>query len=97
MSQKVGVDGFLGRWIFALLLVLGTYNPSGFSYFSWVFGEDATFGPVITIVGIVLLIEYKWNKRYFDVRIKVPNIPSHPTFNRNCGKTGQLFVLISEF
>ncbi len=25
MCQKVGVDGFLGRWVFALVLVLGTW------------------------------------------------------------------------
>lgn len=30
MGQKVGIDGFLGRWVFALVLVLGAYNPSGF-------------------------------------------------------------------
>ena len=46
MSQKMGFDGFLGRWIFALVLVLGTYNPSGFSYVTWVLGEETTFGPV---------------------------------------------------
>ncbi len=56
MGQKLGVDGFLGRWVFALVLVLGTYNPSGFSYFTWVLGETATFGPVETIVGLLLLI-----------------------------------------
>ena len=56
MGQKIGIDGFLGRWIFALLLVLGTYNPSGYSYFSWAFNEEAAFGPVLTIVGLVLLI-----------------------------------------
>ena len=56
MSQKVGLDGFLARWIFALALVLGTYNPSGFSYITWAFGEETSFGPVVTIVGLVLLI-----------------------------------------
>jgi hypothetical protein len=56
MSQNVGLDGFLMRWIFALVLVLGTYNPSGFSYISWVLGEETTFGPGVTIVGLLLLI-----------------------------------------
>lgn len=56
MSQKIGIDGFLGRWIFALILVLGTYNPSGFSYMTWVFDGETSFGPVIAIIGIVLLI-----------------------------------------
>ena len=52
MSQKLGFDGFLGRWIFALVLVLGTYNPSGFSYVTWVLEEETTFGPVVAIVGL---------------------------------------------
>ena len=56
MSQKLGFDGFLGRWIFALVLVLGTYNPSGFSYVTWVLEEETTFGPVVAIAGLVLLI-----------------------------------------
>ena len=56
MSQKMGVDGFLGRWIFALLLVLGTYNPTGYSYVTWVLGEETSFGPVVLIVGLLLLI-----------------------------------------
>jgi len=41
--------------------------------------------------------EYKQNKRYIHIRIKVPNIPSHQIFNRNSWQTGQLFVLMSEF
>lgn len=56
MSQKVGLDGFLGRWIFALVLVLGTYNPSSFSYATWVLDSETSFGPVVVIVGLLLLI-----------------------------------------
>lgn len=56
MSQKLGFDGFIGRWIFALILVLATYNPSGFSFISWVLQEETSFGPVIAIVGLLLLI-----------------------------------------
>ena len=56
MGSKVGFDGFLGRWIFALILVLGTYNPSGFSYIGWLLSENASFGPVMAIVGLLLLI-----------------------------------------
>ena len=43
------------------------------------------------------LKEYKYDKRYIHIRIKVPNIPSHPTFNRNSGQAGQLFMVVSEF
>jgi hypothetical protein len=56
MSEKVGIDGFLGRWIFALILVLGTYNPSGFSYVTWIVDEATSFGPPAAIVGLLLLI-----------------------------------------
>ena len=56
MARKIGIDGFLGRWIFALVLVLGTYNPSGYSYVSWLLREETSFGPVIAIVGLLLLI-----------------------------------------
>ncbi len=56
MAKEFTAGGFLGRWAFALALVLGTYNPSDYSYISWVFAESSTFGPVTAIVGIVLLI-----------------------------------------
>lgn len=56
MSEKVGFDGFLARWVFALVLVLGTYNPSGFSYITWLLNEETSFGPVVTIIGLLLLI-----------------------------------------
>jgi hypothetical protein len=56
MANSIGPSGFLGRWILALVLVLGTYNPTGFSYVGWVFGENSEFGPVMAIVGLLLLI-----------------------------------------
>lgn len=56
MAKNIGVSGFLMRWAFALLLVLGTYNPTDFSFISWVFGENSEFGPPMLIVGLLLLI-----------------------------------------
>ena len=56
MATEFTVGSFFGRWAFALALVLGTYNPSDYSYVSWVFAEGTTFGPVVAIVGILLLI-----------------------------------------
>lgn len=56
MTSNFGLDSFLLRWIFALLLVLGTYNPSAFSYVSWLLGEGFSFGPVPAIIGIILVI-----------------------------------------
>ena len=56
MARSIGIDGFLGRWVFAVLLVLGSYNPSGYSYVSWLLREETSFGPGVTIVGLLLLI-----------------------------------------
>jgi hypothetical protein len=56
MANKFDMGSLLARWVFALLLVLGTYNPSDFSYVSWAFGEGTEFGPIVALVGLVLLI-----------------------------------------
>jgi hypothetical protein len=56
MANNIGPSGFLGRWLLALVLVLGTYNPTGFSYVGWVFGENSEFGPATAVVGLLLLI-----------------------------------------
>jgi len=56
MATEFNAGSFLGRWLFALALVLGTYNPTQWCYYSWVTAESTTFGPIVAIVGIVLLI-----------------------------------------
>lgn len=56
MATEFNAGSFLGRWLFALALVLGTYNPTQWSYYGWVTAESTTFGPIVAIVGIVLLI-----------------------------------------
>lgn len=56
MAGSIGPTGFLARWALALVLVLGTYNPTGFSFVGWAFGEGAEFGPSVLIVGLILLI-----------------------------------------
>lgn len=58
MATEFTVGSFLGRWIFAVVLVLGSYNPSGFSYISWLTAEQTEFGPVLAIAGLVLLIAW---------------------------------------
>ena len=54
MATEFTAGSFLGRW--AAVLVFGTYNPSGYSYVSWLLAEQTEFGPVVAIVGLVLLI-----------------------------------------
>ena len=56
MATEFTAGSFLGRWVFAAALVFGTYNPSGYSYISWLLAEQTEFGPVVAIVGLVLLI-----------------------------------------
>ena len=56
MATEFNAGSFLGRWVFALALVLGTYNPTEYCYFNWVLSESTTFGPIQAIVGLVLLI-----------------------------------------
>ena len=56
MATEFNAGSFVGRWIFALLLVLGSYNPTEWCYFSWATAETTSFGPVVAIVGMILLI-----------------------------------------
>ena len=56
MAQTFTAGSFIGRWFFSLVLVLGTYNPTEYSYVSWVLAKGTHFGPVVALVGLVLLI-----------------------------------------
>ena len=58
MAKNFTTGSFIARWGFAAVLVLGTYNPSGYSYIGWLMSKDVTFGPVLAIVGLVLLIAW---------------------------------------
>jgi hypothetical protein len=35
MATEFNTGSFFARWAFAIALVLGTYNPSDYSYASW--------------------------------------------------------------
>ena len=54
--KPLTVEGFLLRFLFALLLVLLTYNPSGYSYAHWLEKSFSEFGPLLAISGITLII-----------------------------------------
>ena len=58
MAKEFNVVSFLLRLLFALLLVFGTYNPTDFSYLSWVISGDAGFDPLTALVGVALLIAW---------------------------------------
>ena len=58
MVREFGVSSFFWRFVASLLLVFCTYNPTAFSYYSWVvdaFG-DGRLGPGHFVVGVVLII-----------------------------------------
>lgn len=54
--KPITLQGFLFRFLFALLLVLLTYNPSGYSYSHWLQNSFSNFGPLVAIAGITLII-----------------------------------------
>ena len=58
MFESFGIQRFVSRWLAAMLLVLATYNPSGYSYFHWV--AELSVGDWILklLVGVVLAILY---------------------------------------
>lgn len=56
MATEFNTISFIGRWLFAIALVLGSYNPTQWCYYSWATAETTSFGPIVAIVGIVLLI-----------------------------------------
>ena len=55
-SKDFNFSSFMTRFLFALLLVFLTYNPSGLSYIHWLRVTLPDIGPVIALCGIVLLI-----------------------------------------
>ena len=58
MFESFGFRRFVARWLAAMLLVLATYNPSGYSYYHWVGGLDGDNWILKLLVGVVLAILY---------------------------------------
>ncbi|MCK4865967.1 MAG: hypothetical protein KAT06_11165 [Gammaproteobacteria bacterium] len=54
--KPITVQGFLLRFLFALLLVMLTYNPSEYSYFHWLRDNFSNFSPLLGLAGISLII-----------------------------------------
>lgn len=55
-TGQLTVLGVIWRFLFALVVVLGTYNPTGHSYFQWGIMHMRPFDPVKVVVGILLII-----------------------------------------
>ena len=54
--KPIGPSGVALRFLFALVLVLCTYNPSGYSWFHWVKSVWPSVSPLIALAGIALII-----------------------------------------
>jgi hypothetical protein len=56
--KVLGFEGILIRFVFALVLVFATYNPSTYSYFHWAEGSLPQFTPALAICGLLLVITW---------------------------------------
>jgi len=60
MASKLTAGGFLFRWMAALVLVLGTYNPTPYNFVAWV-ADEASRGdqlPLKLLIAAVMVIGY---------------------------------------
>jgi phosphotransferase system glucose/maltose/N-acetylglucosamine-specific IIC component len=56
MMETLGMAGILLRLAMTLLLVLATYNPSGYSYLHWAMRQATAPTPSLALAGLLLLI-----------------------------------------
>jgi hypothetical protein len=56
--DQISLGGILTRIAVALLLVMATFNPSGYSYFHWVRDVFPSVSPPQVVVGLLLLITW---------------------------------------
>lgn len=49
---------FIKRWIFALILVAATWNPTQWNFVAWGLENQSTHLPLIVLGGLILLIGY---------------------------------------
>lgn len=50
--------GFVLRWLFALVLVAATYNPTELNYVRWAQANFSDQMPMAVLLGLVLLVGY---------------------------------------
>jgi hypothetical protein len=53
--QRFNMGGLIGRFFASLVLVLATYNPSGYSFVGWVSGNFPRVQPLQAVIGVALL------------------------------------------
>ena len=57
-NKGFGWDGFLLRFVFAIIVVFATYNPEGASYYHWVYDAIPEFSVLKAFIGIIILIAW---------------------------------------
>ena len=55
-KERFGFDGFLVRFVFAIVVVFSSYNPEGVSYYHWISEALPQFSVIKAFVGVILLI-----------------------------------------
>jgi hypothetical protein len=50
--------GFFIRWVFALILLAATYNPTDWNYVAWARSNTETNLSLVVLLGLVLLVGY---------------------------------------
>lgn len=55
-KKGFGLDSFIVRFIFALIVVFASYNPEGVSYYHWISEALPEFSVIKAFIGVILLI-----------------------------------------
>ncbi len=55
-KERFGFDGFLVRFVFAIIVVFSSYNPEGVSYYHWISEALPQFSVLKAFIGVILLI-----------------------------------------
>ncbi len=53
--RNLSIGGVIGRFLASLILVVATFNPTGYSFVGWIAGHFPHLEPLQVVVGIGLL------------------------------------------
>jgi hypothetical protein len=53
--RNLSIGGVIGRFLASLILVLATFNPTGYSFVGWIAGHFPHLEPLQLVLGIALL------------------------------------------
>ena len=79
MTAEFTAASFMLSWLFDAVLIVGTYNPTQYCYFSWVTSNSAHFGPGMALAGVALLIGW-----IIYLRTTLESAPDDPRHVQRC-------------